>query len=253
MSLNDFGDVASRFKKQAEAKAGQQAEKTVNFEELYALRGRIIGVLIRDARVAKGYTVETLAELLQTTPETIVAWEFGDPTPSLPQLELIAYTLEVPVTQLTSGTDTLVEKMSQRMVDHQEYAATRDRIIGVQIHLYREQAGYTLEELARRIGVDADTLAYYEYGQLSVPYSHLTSLASALRVTESAFLEANNRVGRYLAAQEAFETFLDMPAEVRQFIVKPSNHRYIELAMKLAQMDTSKLRELAENILEITL
>lgn len=253
MSLNNFGDVASRFKKQAEA-AQQAAEiKPIDFNELYTLRGRIIGVLMRDARVAKGYTVEQLAESLQTTPEMIVSWEFGEQTPSLPQIELIAYMLEVPVTQLVSGTETLIDQMSQRMVNQQEYITTRDRLIGVQMRLFREQAGYTIEELANRVGIDVNTLNYYEYGQLAIPYSHLSSIASALRVTESAFLEANNRVGRYLAAQEMFEMFLEMPPEVRQFITKPSNHRYIELAIKLANMDTEKLRDIAEMILEITL
>lgn len=255
MSLNDFADLASRFKKQAEAKAQQTAEKTkpVDFNELYTLRARIVGVLIRDARVARGYTVEHLAELLQTAPEQIVAWEFGDESPSLPALELLAYTLEVPITQLMSGTETLLEQMAKRMVNQQEYLSTRDRMIGVEIRLYREQAGVSLKQLSERTGLDETILTQYEYGQAAVPFSHLVSIASALRVTESAFLEGENRVGRYLEAQEAFELFLQMPPEVRQFIAKPSNHRYIELAIKLAKMDTSKLRELAESILEITL
>ncbi|KAB2904332.1 MAG: transcriptional regulator [Anaerolineae bacterium] len=255
MSLNDFADLANRFKKQAEVKAQQAAEKVkpIDFNELHALRARIVGVLIRDARIARGYTVEHLAEALQTTPEQLVAWEFGQDSPSLPQLELIAYTLEVPITQLMSGTETLLEQMAERVVNQHEYLSTRDRMIGVEIRLYREQAGLTPDELAARVGLDEQTLMQYEYGQRAVPLSHLSSLASALRVTESAFLEGENRVGRYLEAQEAFELFLHMPPEVRQFIAKPSNHRYIELAIKLAKMDTEKLRELAESILEITL
>ena len=55
-----------------------------------------------------------------------------------------------------------------------------------------------------------------------------------------------------LEAQEMFDIFLQMDPETRQFLTKPSNHRYIELAMKLANMGSDKLREIAESILEIT-
>jgi len=41
--------------------------------------------------------------------------------------------------------------------------------------------------------------------------------------------------------------------ELREFINKPSNLPFLELAMKLSTMDAKKLRDIAESILEITL
>jgi hypothetical protein len=44
-----------------------------------------------------------------------------------------------------------------------------------------------------------------------------------------------------------------MNPDVRAFVANPSNHAYIELAMKFADLGTEKLRNIAEGILEITL
>lgn len=247
-----FSDIAGRFKKHAQATEPAVQPKEIDYNELYALRGRIVGVLIRDARVAKGFTVENLAELMRHTPDQLLAWEFGSQVPSLPQLELLAYWLEVPLSHFLSGTETLIDQMAQRSIEHEQYLDIRDHMIGTLIRQAREQAGYTSEYLAQQTGVDADTLRAYEYGQQAIPLTHLTTLASVLRVNVTFFTEGTNRVGRYLEAQEVFETFLEMDPEVRHFIAKPSNHRYIELAMKLADMEINKLRQIAESILEIT-
>lgn len=245
-----FGDIANRFKKHAQVE--QAAVHEVDHEELYALRGRIVGVLIRDARVAKGYTVEHLAKVMDVPESDVIEWEFGRKSPSLPQIELIAYTLEVPASQFLTGTETLIEQVSQRHVDQPEYIQTRDHMIGALIRLQRDQMGYTVEYLAEQAHLDVNLLKQYEFGYQSVPLTHLTNIASVLRVNVSFFMEGSNRVGRFLEAEEVFEHFLEMDPEVRQFVAKPSNHRYIELAMRFADMEIDKLRQIAESILEIT-
>jgi len=246
-----FSDIAGRFKKHAQVAEPVQ-QKQIDYDELYALRGRIVGVLIRDARVAKGFTVENLAAMMRVHPDDQIAWEFGNAIPSLPQLELLAYWLEVPLSHFLSGTETMIDQMTRRNIEHEQYLEIRDHMIGTMIRQARDQMGYTSEYLAEQTGLPVDTLRAYEYGQASVPMTHLTTIASVLRVSLSFFMEGTNRVGKYLEAQEVFETFLQMDPEVRHFIAKPSNHRYIELAMKLADMEINKLRQIAESILEIT-
>src|SRR5574341_1481104 len=248
-----FSDIANRFKKHAEAEeAAKPAEKPMDFNELHKIRGRIIGVLIRDARVAKGYTLGQLADQIQISGDTLIAWELGDQSPGLPQIELLGYILEVPVSHFLDGTDTMTDQISQRMVNPAEYTRTRDGMIGTLVRLAQQQANFTTEYLAQQCGIDPPVLTQYQYGQVSIPLPHLTTIARALRVNPSFFLESEDRVGRYLEAQELFNTFLEMDPEMRQFLSKPSNHRYVELAMKLAEMDINKLRFIAEGILEIT-
>ncbi|HLA42063.1 MAG TPA: helix-turn-helix transcriptional regulator, partial [Aggregatilineales bacterium] len=211
-----FSDIANRFRKQNEAEAAASPQKPpADPQEVLRLRSRITGVLIRDARVAQGYNVEQLAELMQTSSDQVIAWEFGHESPSLPELELLAYWLEVAVSHFMSSTETLVEQIVQRKLDQDEYFKIRNRMIGTRIQNVREQAGFTLEYLAEKVGLDVQTLQHYEFGQLSVPLAQLTSIASTLRININYFLEGRDRVGKYLQAQELFENFLKMDPEVR--------------------------------------
>jgi hypothetical protein len=48
------------------------------------------------------------------------------------------------------------------------------------------------------------------------------------------------------------QKFLDLPPEVQQFVAKPVNRPYLELAMRLSDLSAEKLRAVAEVLLEIT-
>ncbi len=59
-------------------------------------------------------------------------------------------------------------------------------------------------------------------------------------------------VGERELNDRLFEQFLDLPEDVRAFIVQPVNVTYLRVAMRLAEMSASQLRGIAEGILEIT-
>jgi hypothetical protein len=44
-----------------------------------------------------------------------------------------------------------------------------------------------------------------------------------------------------------------MPVEMQEFITKPINRPYIEVAMKLSSLSADELRAIAEGLLEITI
>jgi len=48
------------------------------------------------------------------------------------------------------------------------------------------------------------------------------------------------------------QEFNELPAELVDFINKPINRPYLELAKKLSEMSVDKLRNIAESLLEIT-
>ena len=123
-----FGDIAARMRKHAAEKAEQESAPP-DFEELYLLRARILGVLIRDARLAAGMTWEQVAERVGVSPETLEAWELGTTMPSLPQIEILSYTLGMPISHFW-GTETLLEETEKQHVahlgegqDHEQYLA----------------------------------------------------------------------------------------------------------------------------------
>ncbi len=257
-----FSDAAARLKK---ARADTQAaietaaaqaterppEKPVDFKELYLLRARIVGVLIRDARLARGRTVEACAEALAIAPETLVAWELGEATPDLPQLEILANYLDVPVSHFWS-TQTLTRDGKTGFFAQQEYVELRQRVIGLLLRKARTDAGLSLEDLAARSGLSAEQLNAYELGQQPIPLVELMTLASATNVSLRYFLDEASRIGRWLEQQEDFKRFSEMPDEMRAFLSNPVNASFVELAMWLRQLDVDELRGIGEMVLTLT-
>src|SRR3989304_998644 len=59
--------------------------------------------------------------------------------------------------------------------------------------------------------------------------------------------------GAVPAAQEAFEAFLKMPADLRDFVGSSDNEPYLRMAQRLSDIPVEKVRSLGEGFLEITL
>jgi len=246
-----FDDVAARLRKHSDKK-GDRDDTPRDFEELYLLRARILGVLIRDARQAADISPEHCAAQIGVSADTLADWELGKSMPGMPEVELLAYVLNVPISHFW-GTETLMQQAGRQQIDAHEYIALRNRLIGALLRAAREEANLTPEQLAAEAGVSAGNIAAYELGNRTIPAPVLTTLASACRVNMSYFLEHGNRVGEFLALQEDLKTFTDLPPDVRRFVASPINQPYLELAMRLAQTGTAELRGIAESILEITL
>lgn len=252
MSFDDIaGDLADRLKKKAGGSAAPAEEKPTNFPELYALRARMLGVLLQDARLAKGQTLEGCAVWVGVPPQQIHAWEIGDATPSLPQLEVMAYHLGVPISQFWSQ-DTLTGNNGYVRPPRGEYIELRQRIVGALLRKARADADLTLEALAEQTGLTAAQIDSYELGEAAIPMTELVSLASAVDVSLSYFIDAANRVGQLLSLQENFKHFTEMPEDMQTFVSNPTHASFIELAMWLGKLDVRDLRGIAESVLNLS-
>lgn len=251
MCADEFANVAARIHK-SRGRKGKKEDEPRDFEELHLVRARILGVLIRDGRVSAEQSIEQCAAQIGVTPQTLEEWELGKAMPSLPQLELLAYQVGLPISHFW-GLDTALRQVSHRPVDAQEYVLLRSRVIGTLLRSLRQQRNMTPEQLATAAGISASHINAYELGQRPIPTPILISLASACGVNLSYFLENGNRIGTFLGLQEDLKNFSDLPEALRHFVSSPVNQPYIELAMRLAQMGTDQLRGIAEAILEITL
>lgn len=248
----DFSEISARFRKKREESAPPQPAQR-DFAELHALRARVLGVLLRDARMANNLSAAELATALDVPESTVLAWEFGNDSPSLPQLELIAYKLNLPISHFF-GTQMLERKRQRDLsVPPAEYTLLRQRVIGIRLSLARREARLSLEELAKLSGTDSETLSAYEFGQLPVPFPQLASLAMALRRSPSYFLEDVGQLGEWLALQEMYDRFCELPEEIRAFVSQPNSLPYLEIALRLSQLPLSELRAVGEKILDITL
>lgn len=186
-----FEEISARFKK---TRQKQDAENTrsqpVDFQESYRIRGKMIGVLLRDARLKAGRSFDDCAKVLRVSPQHVEAWELGDDVPTLPQLELLASYLDVPVSHFW-GVDTL-QGRGERVSAQEEYVALRNRMIGALLRLAREEQKMSLGDLAEASGLDAAQIEAYELGDKPLPMHELTVLSNAVKKNMRYFLESES-------------------------------------------------------------
>jgi transcriptional regulator with XRE-family HTH domain len=252
--MGDLKDAAARIRA---AKDKQQQEKmgtptTYNYDESYRLRSKMLGVLIRDARLNAARTVEDCARLLTVEPSLIEAWEFGDTAPTLPQLELLAYYLDVPVSHFW-GMQTIETDKAQKVNAQAEYMQLRDRMIGALLRQAREQVGIELADISEQAHLPLETLQQYELGEVSIPMSELSMLSSIVNRNMDYFLETTSYIGELLKIQEEWKRFTDLDPEIREFAASPLNVAFIKIAITFSKMPVDQLRKAAEGLLEIAM
>lgn len=246
-----FADISAQFKKKQNEQV--QPEEVRDFEAIHDIRGKMLGVLIRDARLASGTTQQKVAEQLGVTDDEVRDWEYGRVAPTLPQLEMMAYFFDVPLSQFWSD-KTLSEAQLERSipVPKDQYGEIRNKMIAALITMARKEAKLSQEELALKSGQTNEQIVAYEMGE-PIPFPVLSTLATALNKSLTYFLEGSGRIGAWLQMQEEYRRFTEMSAEMRKFVSQPVNAPYIEIAMRLANMPLQELRTVAEKILDITL
>lgn len=243
--------MKARFRK-AQEKKNAPEEKELNVEEFYRLRAKMLGVLIRDARMSASRTEEDCAQMMGVDMQTYLAWEYGDATPSMPQLEILAFYLGVPVSHFW-GQNTLQEEYVDRHQTEAEYINLRTRMIALLLRQAREEAGLTVEQLAEEARLPLETVQWYESGETAIPMHELNVLARGVNKTMSYFMETSGAIGELLQTREEWKHFSELPEDVRAFAANPVNIGFIEIAIMLSKMPTDKLRQVGSSIVDITM
>lgn len=220
-------------------------------EEKLALRNRIIGLLLRDARERAEKTKRECAAALGVSTGTITAYEEGRKAISLPEIEVLAYVLDAPVSHFWEHDPDF--EAEEEPPPLQEVLALRHRIVGALLRQARLEADVSQKELAEVMGCSSSRISSYEFGKRPIPLAELELLAQHLRLPLEHFLDnQEGPVGEWERQQETYERFLDLPREMQDFIALPVNIKYLEVAVKLAQMPAGGLRAIAEGLLDIT-
>jgi len=218
-----------------------------------ALRTRKLGVLIRDARMAARKTVSETAKDIGISTSFLRAYEEGRKAPSLPELEVLAYYLDLPI-QHFWGSQALSDDVARtEQIDLDRLAGLRHRIIGILLRQKRLQASISIKALAVETGINPSRLTAYEMGEKAIPLPELEAILSVLGGRVESFFDKNGPVGKWMSDQEAIHEFLQLSPELRAFVCMPVNRPYLELARNLSQLSTEKLRSVAEGLLDITL
>jgi transcriptional regulator with XRE-family HTH domain len=217
-----------------------------------SLRSRKLGVLIRDARLVVRKTLPECAHITGVTPGIFRAWEEGRRSPSLPELELLSYALNLPLHHFWSKDATSDNIPLSENINLTAYVGIRQRLIGAHLRQLREKAGISMSALSELSGISGARLKAYELGERPIPLPELEGLTSLLGSQVEILFDETGPIGQWMVQQKAIQDFLQLPPELQNFVCKPVNHPYVELAMKLSNMSTDKLRSIAEDLLDIT-
>jgi transcriptional regulator with XRE-family HTH domain len=219
---------------------------------LKIIRAKKLGLLIRDAQQKSGKSLEECAQAMGITIDELAAMESGERPPTLPELEILAYFLEIPLEHFWAN-EVLKTDVDEKSFNPEEIKQIRQNNIGKLIRKARIEAMLSEEQLAQQSGISVETLQLYEVGELPVPLPELEILAQALNHSITQFEDQESLVGSWFSEQRNLSEFLELPVELKEFIGKPINRPYIELAVKISELKVERLRALAEGLLEITL
>lgn len=222
------------------------------YQQLTRVRTRKLGLLILDARTVRNKPAEMCAKAIGVSLEEFARMEAGEIAPSLPQLELLAYYLDVPLEYfygnqvLSAQTGVEPEEPSSQLMK------IRQKIIAARIRMARSNLNLSTAELAEKSSVPEERIVRYESGEEPIPLPDLEILSSALQLRNEDLFDQHGVVGNWRAEKLAVDRFLELPQDIRNFIAKPVNLPYLQIALRLSELSVEKLRAIAEGLLEIT-
>ena len=216
------------------------------------IRAKKLGLLIRDARQFSGKSVEDCARTIGVTVAVFDEYESGEKSPSLPEVEALAYYLNVPLDHFWGDkalSPTLGTKSQPKLA---QVVGLRQRVIGLMIRKARLEIGLSPETLAEKASLTSERLEAYELGEIPIPEPDLELLCSILHRPVKDFFDQHGMVGVWANEQRNVQSYLALSPEMQTFVSKPVNRPYLVLAQRLSEMSVEKLRAVAEGLLEIT-
>ena len=224
-----------------------------NQRQILKIRNKKLGLLIYDARKSLRRSVEECAKAIGVSPEQFEEYEKGMVAPSLPQLELLALSLNIPLEHFWGRRSLSASSPQEEALQEKErLLLLRNRVIGTNLRLARNNANLSYKEVFEKTGISEEKLKQYEAGTMAVPVPELELLCSLMEMPLEKFHDQHGPIGKWRAQQGNVQKFLDLPPDIQQFTCKPVNRPYLELAMRLSELSAEKLRAVAEVLLEIT-
>lgn len=217
-----------------------------------SVRAKKLGLLIYDARMASRRNEDECAQAIGVPISRYQEYEAGLQSPSLPEIELLAYFLQIPLDHFWGNNSLLESTTKTKNLAAERIILIRQRMVGVLLQQARLKDNLSIDELATKIGIDSKDLQIFENGVTGVPFPILQSLSQVLGVDVDYFIDHKGTAGKWLDQQKNIDHFISLPDELQEFISLPKNKPYIELAFRLNELSVEKLRSIAESLLEIT-
>lgn len=219
-------------------------------EQAIALRTKMLGATVREARENAGKSIRESAELVGVSSSTFSSYEHGRKGISLPELEILAYAFRVPLR--TFWTESADEREDRQPFNSKQEIQLRQRLIGAQLRKHRTDADLTIAGLADEVDFPASRISAYERGQRSIPLPELEVLANALGRNVDEYVELDGPIGEWIKERRLFEGFRQLPEDLQEFTADPEKRAFIRVAKDLSNLDVEEMRSLLRSLQEIT-
>lgn len=218
-----------------------------------SIRNKIIGILVKRARLEAGKSQRECAEFLGCSPFIFGQYEKGRRGLSLPQLEALAYYFDIPAPSLWDDQFPQPEETAVEDLPLAQITLIRRKILAVQFRQCRQAAGYTQREVGDLLGCSANIVSQYERSKRDIPLAEIEIVAEQCGKTLADFLDEDTiPLGPAEQERQALARLEELPVEVREFVLNPTNALYLRVAMLLSVLKADDLRNIAETILDIT-
>ena len=219
--------------------------------QVITLRAKMLGAMLREARLSADKSIIKMASLIGTTRSTLSSYERGRKAISLPELELFAYHLELPLSYFLSTSIGRSERQTD--FDPTTMITLRQRMIGALLRKHRQETGMSIRTLAETTNLPAWRISAFERGIRPIPLPQLEVLITAVGYSIDVYIDYEGPVGEWITNEQAFARLLELPINLREFLIKPGNQAYLRMAKQLSELSIEKLRSLAEGLLDLTL
>jgi transcriptional regulator with XRE-family HTH domain len=226
-----------------------------------AIRNRIVGALVKRARLTAGKSQKDCAGLLGCSQFAFGRFEHGQWGLSLGQLEALARAFGVPLANLIDSPEAAGGEPELDPLTVQQTLFLRRKILAVQFHQLRRDTGLSQQEMGRLLVHSPARVGQYERGERDIPLAELEVAAERGGRSLAEFFDEPPPAAAPAAAppdgpaeweRHALDCLRELSPEVRDFVLKPTNILYLRIALLLSSMKADSLRQIAETLLDIT-
>jgi transcriptional regulator with XRE-family HTH domain len=217
-----------------------------------SLRMKMLGAMLREARLTSGKSLKEAARVAGIRPATLASYEAGRKAASLPELELLAFRLRLPLERFWSTNAAAPASDVTADFDPATVLSLRHHMLGAQLRSQRRAADLSIRQLSEKVSIPGSRLSAYERGERPIPLPDLLSLAQAFGKTLEEYLDQAGPAGIWESTQKALAALSELPEDLRRFVADPANRAYLQLAKKLSELSAERLRGLADELRELS-
>lgn len=207
-----------------------------------AIRQKILGALLADARTSRRFSAQEIAEVMGITADQYSRYEEGIDSPSLPQLEAAAEILRLKVDHFFQK-ETLEQTSNDAAAQPRNILLERKKAVARQIQKARTSRGVSIEELASSLNVSIKSLQSVEAGEAELSALQLQDLAAAVGIGIEDFsaaglseTSASSPTTDQTPAKLSEEAQSDLPAKLFTILAELPKESLRQLSALLSQM-----------------